>query len=76
MACVADAPGAVDRFSRLARYRRPEEIEFILPEAQAGRSQALSNAKAIFWLGAGVDHLVKDADLRGRCRSCGWWMTD
>ena len=43
---------------------RPEEIEFILAwKHKPGDLKRYPNAKAIFWLGAGVDHLVKDSDL-------------
>ena len=43
---------------------RAEEIEFILAwKHKPGDLKRYPNAKAIFWLGAGVDHLVKDPDL-------------
>jgi glyoxylate/hydroxypyruvate reductase len=43
---------------------KPEEIEFILAwKHKPGDLQRYPKAKAIFWLGAGVDHLVKDPDL-------------
>lgn len=43
---------------------KAEEIEFILAwKHRPGDLQRYANAKAIFWLGAGVDHLVKDPDL-------------
>jgi glyoxylate/hydroxypyruvate reductase A len=46
---------------------RPEEIEFILAwKHKPGDLKRYPNAKAIFWLGAGVDHLVKDPDLPRR----------
>jgi len=46
---------------------KPEEIEFILAwKHRPGDLQRYPNAKAIFWLGAGVDHLVMDPDLPHR----------
>jgi glyoxylate/hydroxypyruvate reductase A len=42
----------------------PDDIEFILAwQHRPGDLQRYPNAKAIFWLGAGVDHLMKDPDL-------------
>ena len=41
-----------------------DDIDFILAwMSQPGDLRRYRNAKAIFWLGAGVDHLMKDKDL-------------
>jgi glyoxylate/hydroxypyruvate reductase A len=43
---------------------KAEEIEYVLAwKHKPGDLKRYPNAKAIFWLGAGVDHLVTDPDL-------------
>ncbi|MGH6933329.1 MAG: 2-hydroxyacid dehydrogenase [Dongiaceae bacterium] len=75
--CPGDSPAEIDdwrrRFATLdptIEFRAwPEtgpvgEIDFILAwMTEPGDLKRYSNAKAIFWLGAGVDHLLKDKDL-------------